>query len=345
MRGRRRVVLVGHAGKLVKVAAGVWNTHSRVADARLETLAALAAAAGAPPTLVVELLELPTVEAAVEVLAAAGLTDVWDDVADRAARRAGERMARRSGGAAPPSCDCAVVAYDGEIIGRSAALRAELGGRRARSPDAARWSSRSWAPARARPTGSRRRPGAPSGAPTSSWAGAASSSVSRPSAPSASWSAPTWTRSPPPCAAAPGGASSCWPAATPGSTASPSRSGVCCRSARIVTLPGISSVQLAAARLGRPWHDLMFASAHGLDVQGVVAAVAEHPRVLALTDAARTPQALARALVAAGIGARLTVLERLGEPDEQITTADAAVIAAGRFDGLSVVFIEREEPA
>jgi precorrin-6B methylase 1 len=42
---------------------------------------------------------------------------------------------------------------------------------------------------------------------------------------------------------------------------------------------------------------------------------------------------------------RLTVMERLGEPDEQITTADAAGIAAGRFDGLSVVFIEREEPA
>ena len=57
--GVRRVVLVGHVGKLVKVAAGVWNTHSAVADARLETVAALAAAAGAPPTLVTQLLELP----------------------------------------------------------------------------------------------------------------------------------------------------------------------------------------------------------------------------------------------------------------------------------------------
>ncbi len=121
--GVERVVLVGHPGKLVKVAAGLWNTHSRYGDARLETLSALAAAAGAPPTLVVKLLELPTAEAAVALLAGAGLDDVWDDVADRVVRRAGERLARRRDGAAV-SCDCAIVAYDGQILGRSAALRA-----------------------------------------------------------------------------------------------------------------------------------------------------------------------------------------------------------------------------
>ena len=35
-----RVILCGHLGKLAKIAAGVFHTHNRVADARLETLAA-----------------------------------------------------------------------------------------------------------------------------------------------------------------------------------------------------------------------------------------------------------------------------------------------------------------
>lgn len=32
------VLLVGHGGKLIKLAAGVMNTHSSVADGRMETL-------------------------------------------------------------------------------------------------------------------------------------------------------------------------------------------------------------------------------------------------------------------------------------------------------------------
>jgi precorrin-6Y C5,15-methyltransferase (decarboxylating)/cobalt-precorrin-7 (C5)-methyltransferase len=350
--GLERVVLVGHAGKLIKVAAGVWNTHSRLADARLETLAALAAAAGAPPTLVVELLDLPTVEAAVQALADAGLADVWDDVAERAAWRAGERMARRSGEAGAPRCDCAVVAYDGEIIGRSVELRAE---REAASLAAGR-------------TADPARPDAPSLRLTVVGTGPGA----------AEWLTPAVWRAIRRAEVvvggrrqlerfAPGGAErivvgadmnevaaalrGCAGRRTvvlasgdPGFYGIPAALRRLLPEAEIVTLPGISSAQLAAARLGRPWHDVWFASAHGLDVDGVVAAAREHPRVLALTDPARTPEVLAAALDAVGMAARVTVLERLGEPDERITTADTAGIAAGEFDGLSIVFIEREEP-
>ena len=41
------ILLVGHVGKLVKLAAGVMNTHSRQADCRMEVFAAHAALAGA----------------------------------------------------------------------------------------------------------------------------------------------------------------------------------------------------------------------------------------------------------------------------------------------------------
>ena len=39
-----QVVLIGHIGKLAKVAAGLFNTHYQTGDARLETIAAYAAA-------------------------------------------------------------------------------------------------------------------------------------------------------------------------------------------------------------------------------------------------------------------------------------------------------------
>jgi cobalamin biosynthesis protein CbiD len=82
---------------------------------------ALPAAAVAAPPLVAQLLDLPTVEAATEVLASAGLNDVWDDVADRVVRRGRERLTRCRADREAMRVDCAVVAYNGEVLGRSAA--------------------------------------------------------------------------------------------------------------------------------------------------------------------------------------------------------------------------------
>jgi hypothetical protein len=42
-RSIRSVLLFGHIGKLSKVSAGVFYTHNRIADARLESMAAYAA--------------------------------------------------------------------------------------------------------------------------------------------------------------------------------------------------------------------------------------------------------------------------------------------------------------
>lgn len=42
MLGFKKILFTGHIGKLVKVAAGIMNTHSKVADARMETLCSCA---------------------------------------------------------------------------------------------------------------------------------------------------------------------------------------------------------------------------------------------------------------------------------------------------------------
>ena len=50
--GFRGALLVGHIGKLVKLAGGMWNTHSKCGDCRMELIAAHAAALGLPPAIV-----------------------------------------------------------------------------------------------------------------------------------------------------------------------------------------------------------------------------------------------------------------------------------------------------
>jgi cobalt-precorrin-5B (C1)-methyltransferase len=86
--GVEGVLLWGHHGKIAKVAAGVFHTHSRVADARLETLAAYAGAAGAPAALLGAVLAANTAEEAASLLAGAGFGPVFATLARRASERA-----------------------------------------------------------------------------------------------------------------------------------------------------------------------------------------------------------------------------------------------------------------
>ena len=67
-KGFQQIFLVGHAGKLVKIAAGVMNTHSSVADGRQEIFTAHAALCGAPHDTLQTLMQSVTIDACLEVL-------------------------------------------------------------------------------------------------------------------------------------------------------------------------------------------------------------------------------------------------------------------------------------
>ena len=62
--GFEGMLLTGHAGKLVKIAGGIMNTHSREADCRMEIIAAAAAKEGADTELILEILDCLTTEEA-----------------------------------------------------------------------------------------------------------------------------------------------------------------------------------------------------------------------------------------------------------------------------------------
>lgn len=91
-RGVEAVLLVGHAGKLVKLAAGVMNTHSRVADCRAEVMAAHAALCGADRETVREIFDCATTEEMERLLSERGLSDaVWKSVLRKICEHLGRR--------------------------------------------------------------------------------------------------------------------------------------------------------------------------------------------------------------------------------------------------------------
>ncbi len=67
------VLLTGHAGKLVKIAGGIMNTHSHMADCRMEIIAAAAAREGADNALLVRILDSLTTDEAFHALDENGL--------------------------------------------------------------------------------------------------------------------------------------------------------------------------------------------------------------------------------------------------------------------------------
>lgn len=69
------VLLIGHIGKLVKLAAGIMNTHSRHSDGRMEILTAYAAMAGGDSKLLKKLMTANTTEEALEYIREEGLLE------------------------------------------------------------------------------------------------------------------------------------------------------------------------------------------------------------------------------------------------------------------------------
>lgn len=110
--GITEALLIGHIGKLSKVAAGLMNTHYQFGDARLETIAACAAVCGASTELVASILAQNSAEAASEVLRQASLSSVFDEIARRVVWRASLLVG--------PSLrlGCYILNLKGEVLGR-----------------------------------------------------------------------------------------------------------------------------------------------------------------------------------------------------------------------------------
>jgi len=105
-------------------------------------------------------------------------------------------------------------------------------------------------------------------------------------------------------------------------------------------IPGVSSVQLFAARLGRPWQDWRLCSAHGTDCDVLAEVCRENPAFF-LTGGKNTPAALCRELTEAGLGfLQVSVGEDLGTARERVTVGSAAELAEWSYSPLAVMLVE-----
>ena len=94
LEGFKEVLLIGHIGKLVKLAGGIMNTHSKIADCRRELFVCHAALCGADADTCRALMDEVTTDGCLKVLDHVGLRDTVMESLLRAVR---EHLARRAG--------------------------------------------------------------------------------------------------------------------------------------------------------------------------------------------------------------------------------------------------------
>ena len=93
--GFTKILLVGNLGKLIKLAAGIMNTHSKTADGRREIMVTHAALAGADQTLLTRLYAAIGTEEMLDILEEAGIRkpvteSILSAIDEKLSKRAGE---------------------------------------------------------------------------------------------------------------------------------------------------------------------------------------------------------------------------------------------------------------
>ena len=112
---------------------------------------------------------------------------------------------------------------------------------------------------------------------------------------------------------------------------------------RARVLPGLSSIQLLAAALGRPWQGWNLVSAHGRTCDPVAECMQGRPTFF-LTGGSEDPATLCAQLAAEGFGdVQGGVGQCLGTPEEKLFRGSVKELAAGRFNSLSVLLVEAAE--
>jgi len=109
-KGFKDVLLIGHIGKLVKVAGGQFNTHFRFGDRRIEIIVDHARRCGVDQKIIEAILHTTTAEATIDLLREHGMMKVFqaivEEVASKVKRRVGDKFRIR----------CILLSLKGDVL-------------------------------------------------------------------------------------------------------------------------------------------------------------------------------------------------------------------------------------
>lgn len=115
------------------------------------------------------------------------------------------------------------------------------------------------------------------------------------------------------------------------------------RKEEYVVIPGISTIQIAFAKIGEGWVDAKIISLHGRKMDDLAARVKGSPKVFLFMDPNFPPGKIATHLLEKGVeNRRAIVMENLTYPDEKILDTDLNHIAGMEGFGLSIMIIMKE---
>ena len=107
-------------------------------------------------------------------------------------------------------------------------------------------------------------------------------------------------------------------------------------------IPGISTLQLAFARIGESWEDTKIISIHGRNFNNLAKAIRACGKVFLFTDLKFSPRNVARYLLKRGIKNRKAVVfENLAYPNERVVETDLKNLSKMGGFGLCVMLIKK----
>ncbi|MBF8436180.1 cobalamin biosynthesis protein CbiD [Halanaerobiaceae bacterium Z-7014] len=113
----KQILIIGHIGKIIKIAGGIFNTHSKVADGRREIIAAQAALNGASQGIIDRIMQANTAEEIAADMIATGNSEIFNQLADKIRDKIKTRLEKNI------SVDTMIYTFEAGFIGCSEGLR------------------------------------------------------------------------------------------------------------------------------------------------------------------------------------------------------------------------------